>query len=220
MPQRISLVIVMALLLAPTLHAAEASADKDKQIQVLLDRITTLEKKVAELEQRLSKADSATPASATIDRAKLSSLQTKARARMAADRTHYSADQLREVENLYQPSNDRARRGSPEIIASLEKLIANYPKANRTGCAQLYLAQWKSGDEREQALKDAAEKFGDCWYGDGCQVGPYARFQLGQYYVQQNQPDKAKEQFEKIRTETPDAVDHGGQSLVSQIPAT
>src|SRR5207247_9758002 len=119
---------------------------------------------------------------------------------------------------LYQPSNDRARRGSPEIRASLEKLIANYPKANRTGCAVLYLAQWASGDEREKLFKDAAEKYGDCFYGDGCQVGPYARFQLAQYYQQQNQPDKAKEQFEAIRTQTPDAVDHSGQTLVSQIP--
>ena len=222
MPRRISSLVALSLLIACSpLRAAEAPADKDKQIQQLLERIATLEKKVADLEQRVSKdstAASATPAAAQMSPAKLQAIQAKARARMAADLKTYTKDQLRDAETLYQPSNDRARRGSPEIIASLEKLIATYPKSNRSGCAALYLAQWKAGDEREKWLTDAAEKYGDCFYGDGCQVGPYARFQLGNYYTQQNQPDKAKQQYDKIRTETPDAVDHGGQSLVAQIP--
>ena len=221
MARRISFPVALSVLLACSpLLPAEAPADKDKQIQQLLDRIATLEKKVADLEQRVTKdstAATATPAAARITPAKLQALQTKARTRMAGDLKTYTKDQQREIEALYQPSNDRARRGSPEIVASLEKLIATYPKANRVGCAALYLAQWKSGDEREQWLTDAAEKYGDCFYLNGCQVGPYARFQLGNYYFQQNQPDKAKEQYDKIRTETPDAVDHSGQPLVAQI---
>ena len=212
-----SLAIACIVLAGCSIRGGSTNAEHAGQVQQLHDRTAALESKVAELEQRLAKQStaSAAPAAAQIDPRQ--SLQGKGRVRMAADLKTYTKDQLSEIEALYQPSNDRARRGSPEIIASLEKLIATYPKANRAGCAQLYLAQWKSGEEREQAFKDAAEKYGDCFYGDGCQVGPYARFQLGNYYFQQNQTDKAKEQYDKIRAETPDAVDHSGQPLVPQI---
>jgi hypothetical protein len=40
----------------------------------------------------------------------------------------------------------RYRAGERE---SLKTLVDNYPKANRTGCALLYLGQMTSGNEKE-----------------------------------------------------------------------
>jgi hypothetical protein len=194
--------------------------DKDKQIEQLLDRVAQLEKKVADLEKKLGGGNAVAAAPQPTGQAPakvFQSLQEKARARSMADRKTYSAEQLQEAESLYQPSNDRSRRGSPEVRASLEKLIAKFPKSNRTGCATLYLAQWASGEEREKLFKDAIEKYGDCYYLNGVQVGPYARFQLANYYDQTNQPDRAHEQREAIKKDTPDAVDHGGMLLVKQF---
>ena len=225
MIERSTLVALAAIFLMASVGFAEpksaATDDKDKQIEQLLERLAKLEAKVAELEKKLAANDGTTVTVAKptgqADPKTTQALQAKARQRAALDRKTYSAEQLQEAEGLYQPSNDRSRRGSPEVRASLEKLIAKYPKSNRTGCATLYLAQWASGEEREKLFKDAIEKYGDCFYLNGVQVGPYARFQLANYYDQTNQAAKAKEQRDAIKKDTPDAVDHGGMLLVSQI---
>jgi hypothetical protein len=61
-------------------------------------------------------------------------------------------------------------------------MIKKYPDINRTGCAMLYVAQKSHGDERARYLQDCIEKFGECMYGDGVQVGAYARFLLAEDY--------------------------------------
>ncbi len=50
-------------------------------------------------------------------------------------------------------------------------MIKKYPDINRTGCAVLYVAQKSQGDARTQYLQTCIEKFNDCFYGDGVQVG-------------------------------------------------
>jgi hypothetical protein len=188
-------------------------------VAALQERVRALEAQVADLQAKLAAASRQAPAAnGPVDAATLATIRNQARARMRADSKTYTREQLAEIEQLYQPSNDRAQRGTPAVKASLEKLIAQYPKANRAGCAVLYLAQWAQGEERERLLKDAAEKYGDAFYGDGCQVGPYALFQLAAYYADSGAADNAKATYDTLRTKHATAIDHGGQTLVSQIP--
>src|SRR5437764_245583 len=119
-----------------------------------------------------------------------------ARNRMTRDANKkYTNDQLREAEELYQVANKNWR--SDEARASLEKLIAKFPDLNRTGCGSLYLGQYSTGAEREKYLKGAVEKFSDCYYGNGCQVGGYGRLLLGWYYLDNGEKEKARQLFDE-----------------------
>ena len=137
-------------------------------------------------------------------------------ARMQQDQVNYNRQQLREVESLYQVANKQWQ--SPEAKESLKTLIETYGKADRTGCAVLYLGQMSSGDEKVTYLKRAMEEFGDCWYGDGVQVGAYARFVLAGYYRQVSRHDEAEKLYADLRNNYPDAVDHKGRLLLDSIP--
>ena len=138
------------------------------------------------------------------------------RRRTAEDRKTYTLDQLREIEQLYQVANRQWR--TPEAKESLKTLITKYPKANRTGCALLYMGQMSSGVEKENYLKQAIKDFGDCFYGDGVQVGAYARYHLGYYYQSTGKPKEAKQLFDEIRKDYPTAVTHKGKSLIECLP--
>jgi len=138
------------------------------------------------------------------------------RRRSAEDRKIYTLDQLREIEQLYQVANKQWR--TPEAKESLKTLIAQYPKANRTGCALLYMGQMSSGEEKETYLKQAIKDFGDCFYGDGVQVGAYARYHLGHYYQSIGKKKEAKQLFDEIRKDYPTAVTHKGKALVESLP--
>ena len=193
----------------------DAAAGDAATIAALMERLAALEKRVTQLEQR--PAANAAAAAPQISPEQAAN-RDKARERMRADLTTYKREQLQEVEQLYQPSNDRSQRGSPMVKASLEKLIANFGQSNRAGCAVLYLAQWAEGAEREKLLTQAFEKNDGDFYGDGCQVGPYARFQLAQWYDDQKQPERARALRDELRAKYPNATDHGGVTLVSQLP--
>ena len=67
----------------------------------------------------------------------LEQAKLRARERMALDTRVYSREQLQEIERLYQVANEKWR--TPEARKSLEQLLAQYDRANRTGCALLYL---------------------------------------------------------------------------------
>lgn len=136
--------------------------------------------------------------------------------RSQADQKTYTAEQLREIESLYQLANKNL--AEPGAKLALKTLIEKYPKANRTGCAVLYMGQMSRGDEREKYLKLAIKKFSDCFYGNGVQVGAYARFYLGQSYLKAKREREAKALFDEIRKKYPDAVDHKGQRLVDILP--
>lgn len=207
---------VLAALFA-AIPAATAFADeKDDQIRALQEKMAKLEARLADLEKRLGPV-AARQAAETNTRARVDKQQLLARARMQRDLRKYNRQKLGEAEQLYQVANKNWR--SDEAKQSLRQMIERFPDINRTGCAVLYLGQYAEGEERERLLKDAAEKYGDCFYGDGVQVGPYARFLLALYYKDNDQADKATALFEEIRKKFPDAVDHRGNSLVAQIPA-
>lgn len=178
----------------------------------LKERVDRLEQRVTELEKQVG----ATKGTQSPE-ARRELLQKKARERMRQDAATYSAEQLREIESLYQVANKNWN--TPEAKESLEKLIGKYGKANRTGCAVLYLGQMSEGDQREKYLKTAIENHGDCWYGDGVQVGAYARYYLAFHYQKTGNKDGMEKLVKEIRENYPDAIDHRGRPLVDRLPS-
>jgi TolA-binding protein len=196
--------IIFLLVIAATgvCHAQDSSA--------LEQRVAALEKEVAAL-----KAAIAPVAEKARAGQRVAEQRNKARARMRRDLEVYSSDELREIEGLYQTANKQL--GTQEATDSLNKLIEKYDRANRTGCALLYLGQSSKGKEREEYLKRAIADFSDCFYGDGVQVGAYARFYLAYHYKEEGEADKAKEMFDEIAKEYPDAIDHKGNFLADSM---
>lgn len=138
-----------------------------------------------------------------------------ARERFAADAAVFDRATRREIERLYH----KVSSWSDESAEALKTLMEKYPKANRTGCAVMYAAQReKDPAERERLLKSAIASFGDCWYGDGAQVAPYARWYLAKLYERTGKPDEAKRLFDEIRTDYPNAVTHRGGPFAAWLP--
>jgi predicted Ser/Thr protein kinase/tetratricopeptide (TPR) repeat protein len=136
---------------------------------------------------------------------------------MRRDAEVYTTQELQEIESLYQVANQKWQTEAARI--SLLTLVKKYPKANRTGCAILYLGQMSQGDEQIAYLKQAIADYGDCYYGDGVQVGAYARFLLGQIYQERGSANEAQTLFKDIRSNYPKSIDHAGHSLVAQLPS-
>jgi hypothetical protein len=136
---------------------------------------------------------------------------------MAQDRAKYTPEQLGDAERLYQVANQKW--GSAEASENLQTMIKKYPDVNRTGCAILYLAQCSKGDERAKYLNQCIDKYNDCFYGDGVQVGAYARFLLAADYTGQGEQEKAAALYKEIQTKYADAIDHSGKLLVDNFKA-
>lgn len=194
-----------ALIITAIAHAGIADADP-----ALERRVEQLEKEVAELKTALA------PVMAKARTEQIVAEQRfKAKKRMQRDTELYSRDELKEIESLYQVANRqwRTREGKD----SLKELIQKYDKANRTGCALLYLGQMSEGKDRENYLKQAIDDFSDCFYGDGVQVGAYARYHLAYYYKESGDEQKAAELFNEIAGKYPDAISHKGVLLSTLI---
>jgi hypothetical protein len=142
--------------------------------------------------------------------------QAKARERMQQDAKNFSDQERRDIESLYQIANQKWQM--PEARDSLKTLVEKYKKANRAGCAILYLGQMSRGDEQIAYFKQAIADHGDCYYGDGVQVGAFARFLLAQVYWKSGNAEQAKVLSDEIRSKYREAVDHQGQLLVKQLP--
>ena len=147
----------------------------------------------------------------------LEMLRARAQERMRQDLTIYTPADLRALEELYQSAN-RDLRG-PQAKETLLRVVRDYPKSNRAGSAVLYLAQLSSGDEREGYLKTAIDSYGDTWYGDGVQVGAFARAQLAAFHAAVGKMAEAKALADEIVERFPGAVDHRGQPLVDMLRA-
>jgi len=142
-------------------------------------------------------------------------MRTKVRERMQKDLELYGKDGVREIEIAY-----RAYSQSKEADNQhLQTLIAKYPMANRTGCAVMYAGQRSQGADDGKWFRLAVEKYGDCLYGDGAQVGAYARFYLA--FLLERKGDKAG--AEKLRNEIlrlyPDAITHRGRRMSDYLTA-
>ena len=136
--------------------------------------------------------------------------------RTAQDSGKYTPAQLNNAEQLYQIANQKW--GTPEAKESLQTMVQKFPDLNRTGCAVLYLAQMTQGDERAQYLQECIDKYNDCFYGDGAQVGAYARFLLAKDYKSQGDTLKAKALFNEIKANYAGAIDHNANLLVDILP--
>lgn len=195
-----------SIILVVSLVATTALAHDEARLEALEKRVQQLEERVALL------ASSTAPVVAKAEaEQRVNQQRMRARERMQKASTVYSREQLREIEDLYQVANRNWR--SQEGKDSLKKLVHEFDKANRTGCALLYLGQMSSGEEKEDYLQKAIKDFSDCYYGDGVQVGAYARYYLAYYYKENGQEEKAEELFKEIRTKYPDAIDHKGRFL-------
>lgn len=142
-------------------------------------------------------------------------LVAKAHARMHQDKAKYSSDQLQDCESLYQIANQNWR--SKEAIASLKSMVEKYPDVNRTGCAQLYIAQMSEGKEQTDRLNSAIKNYSDCWYGDGVQVGALARFYLGANCWAAKDYAGAEKLFDEVRHDYPGSITHRGVLLTDAI---
>jgi hypothetical protein len=145
----------------------------------------------------------------------IETLRARAQERMRQDLAIYSGADMRALEALYQSANRDLR--APEAKGILERVVKEYPKSNRAGSAVLYLAQLSSGADREAYLKAAIKDHGDTWYGNGVQVGAFARAQLASYYAATDKVSDAKKLAKEVAERFPGAVDHRGQLLVNML---
>ena len=133
-------------------------------------------------------------------------MRAKLKARLQKDRELYGVEGLRKIETAY-----RAYAKSKDVDnKDLQVLITEFPKANRTGCAVMYAGQRARGADDGRWFRLAIEKYGDCMYGSGAQVGAYARFYLAKHLEHKGD----KEGCEKLQAEIlklyPDALTHRG----------
>ena len=198
--------IVGILLTAATAGTPVLAQTDTNELARLNQRVDQLEKRVQELSQLVAPLK----AQQTAD-GRRQAFREKFDQKMTHDRAKYTRAQLAEAEQLYQVANQKW--GTPEATASLEKMIKQYPDINRTGCAMLYIAQKSEGGKRAQYLQDCIDKYGDCYYGDGVQVGAYARFLLFQDYRSGGENNKADALAAELKTKYPDAIDHSGALL-------
>ncbi len=200
--------MMAGLAACPSLFA-QTSAD---EVAELKQRVTQLEKQVQEIAKLLEPVRAQQAADA-----RRKAFRQNFEKKMTEDRAKYTPEQLSEAERLYQVANQKW--GSDEAAESLKQMIQKYPDINRTGCALLYVAQRSQGDERAKYLQQCIDKHNDSFYGDGVQVGAYARFLLADYYTSKGEQEKAAALYDELKTKYPDAVDHGGNSLADSIKA-
>jgi hypothetical protein len=81
----------------------------------------------------------------------------------------------------------------------------------------LYLAQLSSGADREGYLKTAVDAHSDIWYGDGVQVGAFARVQLAALWAADGRMAGARALAKEVADSFPGAVDHRGLPLVETL---
>ena len=142
-------------------------------------------------------------------------LRAKVSERFARDKVFYTLDQRREIESLYQVANKKWR--TQEAKDSLKKMLAKYDKANRTGCALQYMGQMSSGKEKEAYLLRAIESYGDCYFGNGVNVGAYSRLHLAGYYKSIGKTREAVKLWKEILEKYPDAISHSGKLLKDSV---
>ncbi len=204
--------IIAGILLSLLSVAPSFAQSNANDVAALNQRVAQLEKQVAEISQLLEPMRAQQAADA---RRKV--LREKFNQRNAADRAKHTQEQLREAEGLYQVANQKW--GTSEATESLQAMIQKYPDINRTGCAVLYVAQMSKGDDRAKNLQDCIEKYNDCMYGDGVQVGAYARYLLMFDCRSNGDIKKADELASEIKNKFSDAVDHSGNLLVDNLKA-
>jgi hypothetical protein len=194
------------LLLLLLLTASAAYADDS----IFLQRIVALEKRVAELEEKLAPVLEAERVKEVAKRQKELAYE-----RMMMDAEFLSRSDLNLIESAYHEANqDWKAEAAKKAVAMLTE---RYPRANRTGCAVLARAQSTEGSEQLGLLKEAIGKYSGCFYPNGVNVGAYARLYLGMRYKKEGKEKEAAAMFEELRSGYPDAIDHTEQLLTAHL---
>jgi hypothetical protein len=206
---------IIRTLIFSTILAQALSASTPARAQTNADEIARLNLRVAQLEKQVQEISSFLEPlrgqQATIA-SRRQALKGKLEARFAQDREKYTPEQVLEGESLFHVISQKP--GTPEASESFQTLIKKYPEMNRTGCAVLYIAQRSQGEERTKYLQECIDKYNDCVYGDGVQVGAYARFLLARDYLKTGDDKKAAALSGEIKSKYPEAVDHAGSLLL------
>ena len=202
--------IIAGLLLTALSVTPSFAQNNSTDIAALNQRVAQLEKQVAEMSQLLEPLR----AQQSVD-SRRKVLREQFNQRNAADRAKHSQAEMREAESLYQVANQKW--GTPEATESLQAMIKKFPDINRTGCAVLYVAQMSKGDDRAKYLQDCIDKYNDCMYGDGVQVGAFARYLLISDYRNHGDTQKADDLAAELKTKFPNALDHSGNLLADSL---
>ncbi len=143
----------------------------------------------------------------------LAGLRLRARERMARDKALFSAAEMAEIESLYKRGTMKTEDGR----RAYTELVQRFPRSNRAGCAALYLARTATGTERLTKIEQAITDFNDTWYGDGTNVGAYARTLLAIQLAEAGRSADARRLATEVASNSPDAIDHRGASLVADL---
>lgn len=202
--------ILMAEMAASSLLLAQGTGNEVAQLN---QRVAQLEKQVQEISQFLEtlKAQQARDS-------RMQARRSGFERRAAQDKDKYTVDQMVEVESMYRGIVENWSSISDATRAErLVTMVRKYPDANRSGCATLDIAEGAQGDRRGTYLREAVEKYSDCFYGDGVQVGPYARFLLAEDFKRNGNEEKAVALYNEIKSKYAEAIDHHGELLVERI---
>ena len=197
--------LVMSAVATNTPLFAQTNSDEVAQ---LTKRVAELEKQVKEISQFLEPLKG----QQSIISNRREALRKKVQDRFAQDRDKFSLEDVIDSENLFHVFSSKP--GTAEATNSFEALLKKYPEYNRTGCAVLYLAQRCQGEERIKYLQQCIDKYADSMYGDGVQVGAFARYLLAKEYALTGDDKKAAVLAGEIKAKYPDAVYHGGSLLL------
>jgi exonuclease VII large subunit len=187
---------------------AQGTADEAAQLR---RKVKQLEQQVQQLEQELKPLKEQ-----QVAQSRQRALRERFEKKVAQDKQKYTEEQLVEAENLYE-AIERKWNFPNQATEIYQALLKKYPGVNRIGCAALDLAEWvkaASADERQNYLKDCIEKYSECFYGDGVQVGAYARFVLAQDCRSRGEEKKAAALLSEIKAKYADSIDHRGNLLV------
>jgi hypothetical protein len=177
--------------------------------------VVQLRQRVAQLEQQVQQISQVLEPFKAEQR--MRTYRPKFERRRVQDRDKYTEEQLGEAETMYVAAS--AKWNSPEGAEGFEALIKRYPDVNRAGCAALDHVGNSQGEERTKYLQLCIEKYSDCFYGDGVQVGAFARFLLAEDYRHQGEEKKAAALCAEIKAKYADAIDHRGNLLLDSIKA-
>lgn len=75
------------------------------------------------------------------------------------------------------------------------------------------MGQMREGKDRIDYLTRAVEKFSDCYYLNGCQVGGYGRYALALTLWESGEKDKARALLGELKTKYKDTIDHKGRPV-------
>ena len=205
MRHAISAGIIVWMMVSSATSIAQTNND---EVAKLKERVARLEKQVQEISRFLEPLKGQQDTIITRRKA----LEETMGKRFAQDRAKFAQDQLVEVEKLFAVVTQKG--GTPEAKNSMDKLIKDFPECNRTGCAMLYTAQRAQGEERVKLLNECVDKYGDCFYRDGVQVGAFARYVLARECLAKGDAKKADALASEIKRNFPGAIDHSGNMLL------